>query len=113
MIDLAARRVLENQKIAHAEKVFSFFEPDTELINRGKVPYPIEFGHRVLIVEDSAGFILTAHMMEPGQTDPYFGVAMRPEHNHTHWQPLPLKSEFLSLAESGNQTLSSAAFATK
>ena len=27
---------------------------------------------------------------------PYFGAAMRPEHNHTHGQPLPSKSEFLS-----------------
>lgn len=79
MIDLAARRVLENQKIPHAEKVFSLFEPDTELINRGKVPYPIEFGHRVLIVEDSAGFILKARVMEPGQTDEKTPVALMTE----------------------------------
>jgi hypothetical protein len=69
MADLATRRVLEDQTIPHAEKVFSLFEPDTELINRGKVPQPIEFGHRVLIVEDSAGFIVKARVMEPGQTD--------------------------------------------
>jgi hypothetical protein len=70
MIDLAARRVLENQRIPHAEKVFSLFEPDTELINRGKVPYPIEFGYRVLIVKDSAGFILCAPggVAQEGQT---------------------------------------------
>jgi len=79
MIDLAARRVLEEQKIPHAEKVFSLFEPDTELINRGKVPYPIEFGHRVLIVEDSAGFILKARVMEPGQTDEKTPVALMAE----------------------------------
>jgi len=52
--------MLEGQTIPHAEKVFSLFEPDTELINRAKLPYPIEFGHRVLIVEDSAGFIVKA-----------------------------------------------------
>jgi hypothetical protein len=34
----------------------------------------------------------------------YFGVAMRPEHNHTHGQPLPLKSGFLSLYSSLNMT---------
>ena len=79
MIDLAARRVLEEQKIPHAEKVFSLFEPDTELINRGKVPYPIEFGHRVLMVEDSAGFILKARVMEPGQTDEKTPVALMAE----------------------------------
>jgi len=79
MIDLAARRVLENQKIPHAEKVFSFFEPDTELINRGKVPNPTEFGHRVLIVEDSAGFILKAQVMDPGQTDEKTPVSLMSE----------------------------------
>ena len=28
-----------------------------ELIKRGKTPNPIEFGHRVLLFEDAAGFI--------------------------------------------------------
>ena len=69
MADLAFRRVIGAETIPHEEKVFSLFEPDTELINRGKSPQPIEFGHRVLIVEDSAGFIVHARVMEPGQTD--------------------------------------------
>jgi len=60
----------------YAEKVFSLFEPDTEMINRGKTPQPIEFGHRVLIVEDRAGFILHACVMEPGQTDEKTPVAL-------------------------------------
>jgi hypothetical protein len=76
MADLAARRVIDGQTIPHAEKVFSLFEPDTELINRGKSPQPIEFGHRVLIVEDSAGFIVHARVMEPGQTDEKTPVAL-------------------------------------
>lgn len=68
MADLA-NRVIAGDTIPHADKVFSLYEPDTELINRGKSPQPIEFGHRVLIVEDSAGFIVHARVMEPGQTD--------------------------------------------
>ena len=76
MADLASRRMLDGQTIPHAEKVFSFFEPDTELINRGKTPVPIEFGHRVLIVEDCAGFIVQARVMEPGQTDEKTPVAL-------------------------------------
>ena len=76
MADLATRRVLGDETIPHAEKVFSLFEPDTELINRGKTPQPIEFGHRVLIVEDSAGFIVHASVMEPGQTDEKTPVAL-------------------------------------
>lgn len=69
MADLAARRVIAQERIPHEDKVFSIFEPDTELINRGKAPQPIEFGHRVLIVEDSNGFIVHARVMEQGQTD--------------------------------------------
>jgi len=79
MTDLASRRTLEGQTIPHAEKVFSLFEPDTELINRGKVPQPIEFGHRVLIVEDSAGFIVKARVMAPGQTDEKTPVTLMTE----------------------------------
>jgi hypothetical protein len=79
MTDLASRRMLEGQTIPHADKVFSLFEPDTELINRGKLPYPIEFGHRVLIVEDSAGFIVKARVMAPGQTDEKTPVTLMTE----------------------------------
>jgi hypothetical protein len=79
LTDLASRRMLEGQTIPHAEKVFSLFEPDTELINRGKVPQPIEFGHRVLIVEDSAGFIVKARVMAPGQTDEKTPVTLMTE----------------------------------
>jgi hypothetical protein len=67
--DLAERRMIEGETIPNPEKVFSLFEPDTELINRGKVPLPIEFGHRVLIIEDSAGFIVHAEVMDTGMTD--------------------------------------------
>jgi len=66
---LADRRVLGSETIPHAEKLHSVFEPHTELINRGKSPYPIEFGHRVLIVEDELGFILAHHIMKEGVTD--------------------------------------------
>ncbi len=69
MYDLAKRRVLEGEKIPNSEKAFSLFEPDTELINRGKVPYPIEFGHRVLVMQDSAGFIVHSQVLGIGVTD--------------------------------------------
>jgi IS5 family transposase len=67
--ELARRRVLNGESIANPEKVFSLFEPDTELINRGKRPYPIEFGHRVLIIQDRAGFIIDSHVLDIGFTD--------------------------------------------
>ena len=67
--ELAERRILKGESIPNPEKVFSLFEPDTELINRGKQPTPIEFGHRVLVMQDSAGFIIHCQMMDMGFTD--------------------------------------------
>lgn len=73
---LAERRVLDGETIAHDEKIFSIFEPHTELINRGKLPFPIEFGHRVFIVEDQVGFINDYQIMARGLTDEKVIVAM-------------------------------------
>lgn len=69
IIELAERRILFKEKIPNPDKVFSLFEPDTELINRGKSPNPIEYGHRVFIVQDSAGFIIHNQVLGQGFTD--------------------------------------------
>lgn len=69
VISLAQRRVINGETIAHDEKLHSLFEPHTELINRGKTPYPIEFGHRVFFFEDKIGFIVDHIIMDDGQTD--------------------------------------------
>jgi IS5 family transposase len=69
MMDLARRRVLNGEKIPHNEKLFSLFESHTEMINRGKTPYPWEFGHKVWIAEDKAGFIVDHDIMGIGDTD--------------------------------------------
>lgn len=67
--ELAQRRVMQGEVIPNAEKVFSLFEPHTELINRGKRPLPIEFGHRVLVLEDAVGFICHHEVMAIGAQD--------------------------------------------
>jgi hypothetical protein len=72
---LADRRVLSGEVIPHAEKLHSVFEPHTELINRGKFPFPIEFGHPVFVVEDQIGFILDHKIMKDAQTDDQVVVA--------------------------------------
>ncbi|MGH9877359.1 MAG: ISNCY family transposase [Nitrososphaera sp.] len=69
VLSLAHRRVFEGEAIPNTEKIFSLFEPHTELINRGKSPYPIEFGHRVFVYEDQAGFIVDHEVMDKGLTD--------------------------------------------
>jgi IS5 family transposase len=67
--DQARKRVLAEETLANDEKLFSLFEPETQLIKRGKVPQPVEFGHRVLIVEDSAGFVCHYAVLPRGAED--------------------------------------------
>jgi transposase, IS5 family len=67
--DQARSRVLAEETLANDEKLFSLFEPETQLIKRGKVPQPVEFGHRVLIVEDSAGLVCHYAVLPRGAED--------------------------------------------
>jgi transposase, IS5 family len=67
--DQARRRVLAGESVANGEKLFSLFEPQTQLIMRGKVPRPVEFGHRVFVVEDGAGFVCHYAVLPHGAED--------------------------------------------
>jgi hypothetical protein len=57
VLGTAYRRVVLGEKVPNVDKLFSLFEPDTELIKRGKAGSPIEFGHKVMVIEDAVGFI--------------------------------------------------------
>jgi len=67
--DNARRRVLQGETLDHDDKIFSIFEPHTELIKRGKQPNPIQFGHNVLIIEDAAGFVIDYRVVDNGVQD--------------------------------------------
>src|SRR5262252_6857362 len=53
VIDQSRRRVLEGEQVPDAEKLYSIFEPHTDLIKRGKVRTPLEFGHKVFLAESA------------------------------------------------------------
>jgi IS5 family transposase len=59
----ARRRVLEGQKVPNTEKLFSIFEPHTQLYKRGKAAEPVQFGRQLLVYEDGAGFITHAYLL--------------------------------------------------
>lgn len=46
------RRLLREETIPAAEKIFSLFEPHTEWIAKGKQPPTVELGHRLLVATD-------------------------------------------------------------
>ena len=57
VIDQASRRVLQGEQVPNEEKIFSIFEVHTDLIKRGKVQTPVEFGHKVFLAESAQGLI--------------------------------------------------------
>ena len=74
-IDQIDRRVLQGERIAHEEKVFSLFQPHTEWISKGKAGVPVELGLRVCIMEDGDRFILH-HLVMEKTTDDQVAIAM-------------------------------------
>lgn len=56
-IDLVDRRLLQGERIAASEKVYSLFEPHTEWITKGKQRPSVELGHRLLVGSDQHGLI--------------------------------------------------------
>jgi hypothetical protein len=74
-IDQIRRRVVLNEKIPHAEKVFSIFEPHTEWISKGKAGVPQELGLSVCVLKDQYGFILHHYVLER-QSDNQLAVSM-------------------------------------
>jgi hypothetical protein len=67
--DNARRRVLDGETVANPEKVFSVFEPHTELLIRGKQPQDIQFGHSTLVIEDAVGFVVHYQVVGDGVLD--------------------------------------------
>ena len=56
-LDLVERRLIKEEKIPAAEKVFSLFEPHTEWIQKGKQRPNVELGHRLLVAADQNGLV--------------------------------------------------------
>lgn len=64
LMDQIVRRVVNDEKIPHKEKMFSLFQKHTEWISKGKAGVPVELGLRVCIMEDHDQFILHHQVME-------------------------------------------------
>src|SRR5208283_399625 len=69
VIDQARRRVLEGEQVPSAQKIYSIFEPHTDLIKRGKVQTPIEFGHKVFLAESAQGLITQYEVLDGNPCD--------------------------------------------
>jgi len=64
VIDQARRRILDKEQVPNEEKIFSIFEPHTELLIRGKAAKPLEFGHMIQIGQVNGKFITEYEVFE-------------------------------------------------
>jgi transposase, IS5 family len=69
VIDQSRRRVLEGEQVPNDEKIYSIFEPHTDLIKRGKVRTPMEFGHKVFLAESARGLITQYEVLDGNPSD--------------------------------------------
>lgn len=65
----ARRRVLQEERVPNAEKLFSMFEPHTQLYKRGKAGKPVQFGRLAMVFEDAAGFITHSYLLGREEQD--------------------------------------------
>ena len=83
VIDQARRRVLDGEQVPTAEKIYSIFEPHTDLIKRGKVQTPIEFGHKVFLAESACGLITQYEVLDGNPVDEQHVVVSLQRHKPT------------------------------
>lgn len=122
-VDQARRRVLHGEQVPNDDKLFSIFEPHTELLKRGKADKDVEFGHMVNICQVESKFITDYEVFEkkPVEYELIDGAVERHEAlfgappqvlaaDKGYWQDaftterLRWKIELVSIAKKGNRT---------
>ena len=83
VIDQSRRRVLNGEQVPTVEKLYSIFEPHTDLIKRGKVQSPIEFGHKVFLAESAHGLITQYEVLDGNPIDEQHVVISLVRHRQT------------------------------
>jgi IS5 family transposase len=68
-LDQTRRRVFDGESVPAGEKIYSIFEDHTDLIKRGKVETPVEFGHKVLLAESAQGLITYYEVLNGNPSD--------------------------------------------
>ena len=69
VVSQATRRVLQGEQVPTEEKLYSIFEPHTDLIIRGKVLKPVEFGHKVFLAESGRRLITQYRVLDGNPAD--------------------------------------------
>jgi IS5 family transposase len=88
VIDQSSRRVLKGEQVPTEEKIYSIFEVHTDLIKRGKVQKPFEFGHKIFLAESARGLITQYRVLEGNPSDHIHVTPSLERHKETFdWAP--------------------------
>lgn len=69
VVDTAFRRTQLREQVPNSDKLFSIFEPHTQLYRRGKAGEPNQFGRLAMVYEDGTGFISHYYLMGRQELD--------------------------------------------
>lgn len=75
-IKQAHERIIGERQIDNADKILSFYEPDTRVIVRGKAGASVEFGNSLLLAEQAEGLIVDWKLFQ--DTAPADSKTIRP-----------------------------------
>lgn len=78
-----ARRAYNGETVPASDRIFSIFEPHTELLKRGKARKPVEFGHMVTIGQTAEKFISFYCVEEQSRHDVHIGDEALRHHKKT------------------------------
>jgi IS5 family transposase len=87
VMDQTRRRVIDGEEVPSDEKVYSIFEPHTDLIKRGKAHKPVEFGHKVFLAESAQGLITDYRVLQGNPVDFDHVEASLERHQQTFQHP--------------------------
>ena len=90
VIAQARRRVLDGEQVPNAKKIYSIFEPHTDLIKRGKIRTPLEFGHKVFLAESATGLITQYEVLKGNPVDEVHVAPSLRRHRRTFGRALQL-----------------------
>jgi len=65
----ARERIIGERKVKNADKLLSLYEPDTRVIIRGKSGAEIEYGNKLMLVENREGLITHWELYNKNKTD--------------------------------------------
>ena len=88
VIDQYTRRVFKEESVPASEKVVSIFEEHADIVVRGKVRKPVEFGHKVLLSEGGSGLV-TQYRILPGNPSESLFLEEALSNHHDQFERFP------------------------